>query len=94
MKTVEVDHPLVRHKLGKLRDIGTDPVHFRQLAGEIAALLAYEATRALILQAIEIIFELNGWSEKYADQYDYIGFEDIQLVMQQESKSGIMPPSN
>ena len=50
--------------------------------------------RALILQAIEIIFELNGWSEKYADQYDYIGFEDIQLGMQQESKSGIMPPSN
>ena len=31
MKTVEVDHPLVRHKLGKLRDIATDPVHFRQL---------------------------------------------------------------
>ena len=45
MKTVEVDHPLIRHKLGKLRDIGTDPVHFRQLAGEVAAMLAYEATR-------------------------------------------------
>ena len=45
MKTVEVSHPLVRHKLGKLRDIGTDPVLFRQLAGEIAAMLAYEATR-------------------------------------------------
>ena len=28
MKTVEVSHPLVRHKLGKLRDIGTDPVLF------------------------------------------------------------------
>lgn len=47
MKTVEVDHPLVRHKLGKLRDIGTDPVHFRQLASEIAAMLAYEATREM-----------------------------------------------
>ena len=34
-------------KLGKLRDIGTDPVHFRQLAGEIAAMLAYEATREM-----------------------------------------------
>ena len=45
MKTVEVSQPLVRHKLGKLRDIGTDPVLFRQLAGEIAAMLAYEATR-------------------------------------------------
>ena len=47
MKTLEVSHPLVRHKLGKLRDVGTDPVLFRQLAGEIAALLAYEATRDL-----------------------------------------------
>ncbi len=47
MKTVEVRHPLVQHKLGKLRDIGTDPVLFRQLAGEVAALLAFEATRDL-----------------------------------------------
>ena len=45
MKTIEVRHPLIQHKLGKLRDIGTDPVLFRQLAGEIAAMLAYEATR-------------------------------------------------
>jgi len=47
MKTITVDHPLVKHKLGKLRDIATDPVHFRQLAGEIAGLLAFEATRDL-----------------------------------------------
>ena len=47
MKIVEIRHPLVQHKLGKLRDIGTDPVLFRQLAGEVAALLAYEATRDL-----------------------------------------------
>ena len=45
MKTVEVRHPLLQHKLGKLRDIATDPVLFRQLAGEIAAMLAFEATR-------------------------------------------------
>lgn len=47
MKIIEVSHPLVRHKLGKLRDIATDSTHFRQLAGEIAALLAFEATRDL-----------------------------------------------
>lgn len=46
--------------------------------------------RALILQAVELIFELNGWAEKYADQYDYIGFEDITLQMQAENKSGFM----
>ena len=54
MKTVEVSHPLVRHKLGKLRDVGTDPVLFRQLAGEIAALLAYEATRDLPTEPHEV----------------------------------------
>lgn len=47
--------------------------------------------RALILQAVELIFELNGWTEKYAEQYDFIGFEDITLVMQQENKAGVMP---
>ena len=34
MKVVEIHHPLVRHKLGKLRDIATDPVHFRQVIWE------------------------------------------------------------
>ena len=49
MKTVEVRHPLVRHKLGLLRDIATGPALFRQVVGEIATLLAYEATADLPL---------------------------------------------
>lgn len=49
MKTVEIRHPLVRHKLGILRDAGTGPALFRQVAGEIATLLAYEATADLPL---------------------------------------------
>lgn len=47
MKIFQSRHPLVRHKLGLLRDVATEPVQFRQLAGEIAALLAYEATADL-----------------------------------------------
>ena len=35
MKIVELDHPLVQHKLGHLRDAALDPVRFRQFAGEI-----------------------------------------------------------
>ncbi|MEO5629368.1 MAG: uracil phosphoribosyltransferase [Thermomonas sp.] len=54
MKTMEVRHPLVQHKLGKLRDIATDCVQFRQLSGEIAALLAYEATRDLPTQQVTV----------------------------------------
>jgi uracil phosphoribosyltransferase len=49
-----VDHPLVRHKLGLLRDVDTNTRDFRQLAGEIAAFLCYEATRELELEIIEV----------------------------------------
>ena len=42
-------HPLVAHKLSKLRDKHTDPKKFRELVREISALLAYEATADLII---------------------------------------------
>ena len=41
------NHPLVAHKLTRLRDKNTDPKKFRELVREIAALLAYEATADL-----------------------------------------------
>lgn len=40
-------HPLVAHKLGRLRDRSTEPRKFRELVREISALLAYEATADL-----------------------------------------------
>jgi uracil phosphoribosyltransferase len=47
-------HPLVMHKLTKLRDRKTEPKKFRELIREIAALLAYEATNDLLVAPIEI----------------------------------------
>ena len=44
---VLVEHPLVQHKLTLLRDRDTTTKDFRQLVGEIAAFLCYEATRGL-----------------------------------------------
>ena len=41
-------HPLVAHKLSRLRDRSTEPKKFRELVREIAALLAYEATADLL----------------------------------------------
>jgi uracil phosphoribosyltransferase len=41
-------HPLVAHKLTRLRDKQTEPKKFRELVREIAALLAYEATADLV----------------------------------------------
>ena len=40
---IEVDHPLVRHKLGLLRDVTTPTQQFRQLVNELTLLLTYEA---------------------------------------------------
>ena len=42
------NHPLVAHKLTRLRDKNTDPRKFRELVREIAALLTYEATADLL----------------------------------------------
>lgn len=48
------NHPLVAHKLSRLRDKNTNPKKFRELVREIAALLAYEATADLATVAREL----------------------------------------
>ena len=49
MSTVHAStHPLVAHKLSRLRDKKTEPKKFRELVREIASLLAYEATADLM----------------------------------------------
>ena len=61
---VEVDHPLVRHKVTLLRDVTTNTRDFRQLSSEIAGMLAYEATRDLELERVEVTTPLEtapGW---------------------------------
>lgn len=47
-------HPLVAHKLAKLRSVSTKPKKFRELVREIGALLTYEATRDLPSQNITV----------------------------------------
>ncbi|HET9949808.1 MAG TPA: uracil phosphoribosyltransferase [Longimicrobiales bacterium] len=49
-----IDHPLIRHKLAILRDAGTSKKLFRELADEIAMLMAYEVTRDLEVEEVEI----------------------------------------
>ena len=45
MSNVHVsEHPLVAHKLTKIRDKDTEPKKFRELVREVSALLFYEAT--------------------------------------------------
>lgn len=54
MRTHVVDHPLVAHKLTALRDVRTDSPTFRRLADELVTLLAYEATRGIRVEAVQV----------------------------------------
>ena len=54
MSVHEVTHPLVRHKLGLLRDVTTDTEMFRRLVNELTLLLTYEATKDMALEEIEV----------------------------------------
>ena len=49
-----LDHPLIQHKLAILRNKDTGVKEFRELVGEIAGLMCYEATRNLPTEEIEI----------------------------------------
>ena len=52
-----VNHPLVQHKLGLLREAGVSTNKFRTLTQELARLLAYEATRDFEVETVTI----DGW---------------------------------
>ena len=58
MKTVEVRHPLVQHKIGLLRNAGLNTKDFRELVTELGTLLAYEATADLELTSET----MAGWA--------------------------------
>ncbi|MDD7267758.1 MAG: uracil phosphoribosyltransferase [Lachnospiraceae bacterium] len=55
MSQVKVmDHPLIQHKIGIIRKTETCTKDFREMIGEIAMLMCYEATRDLSLTDVEI----------------------------------------
>ncbi len=49
-----LDHPLIQHKLSIMRNKHTGTNQFRELVGEIAALMCYEATRNLPTKEVEV----------------------------------------
>jgi uracil phosphoribosyltransferase len=53
-------HPLIQHKLARLRSIETKPPEFRELVAAISRLLLFEATNDLPLQALTIQTPLVG----------------------------------
>jgi len=58
MPVHEIRHPLIRHKLGLMRRADLSTKNFREMAQEVGALLTYEATKDLPLEASRI----TGWA--------------------------------
>lgn len=54
----EIRHPLIRHKLGIMRQADTSTKGFRELAQEVGALLTYEATKDFTLET----YTVKGWA--------------------------------
>lgn len=74
MAVHEITHPLVRHKLGLLREKDVSTKDFRELASEVGMLLAYEATRNLPTEKVAI----ETWSGPV--QVDRIKGKKITIV--------------
>ena len=63
-KVIEMDHPLVQHKIGWIRRKETGTKDFRDTISEIAMLMTYEATRNLQLADVEIETPICGTTAK------------------------------
>ena len=53
-KTVVMDHPLIAHKISYIRQENIGTKEFREVIGEIAQLMCYEATRDLKTEEVKI----------------------------------------
>lgn len=59
MKVTEVNHPLIKHKLGLMREANISTRDFRDLASEVGSLLTYEASQSFEIED-KIINSWNG----------------------------------
>lgn len=71
MKTIVLDHPLLIHKLSILRDKNTGTKEFREIAGEIATIMCYEATKDAILKEVDVETPITKTTVKRLDENQY-----------------------
>lgn len=64
MPLTVLTHPLIQHKLTILRDIQTGVKIFREVVGEVAMLMCYEAMRELPLEDVEVVTPVAVASSK------------------------------
>ena len=71
----ETGHPLIQHKVGRLRSSETAPLEFRRLVRELSLLLCYEATRDLQLVDVDLITPMGD--TKGSELHQRIGLVPI-----------------
>jgi uracil phosphoribosyltransferase len=85
VKNVKViDHPIIQHKLGIIRDKNTTPHGFRQIFSELSQVLAYECTHDLKMAAVETETPLQKTKVKR------IG-EDVTIACILRAAEGMLP---
>ena len=80
-----VDHPLIKHKLGLMREDDVSTKDFRDLASELATLLTYEATKDLETE----IKTIKGWAGSV--EVEKIKGKKITVVPILRAGLGMMP---
>lgn len=71
MATIELNHPLIEHKLAILRDKNTGTKEFRELIKEISTILCYEAMKDAKLETVEIKTPITKMKAKKLNEDNY-----------------------
>ena len=71
MSVVELNHPLVLHKLSILRDKNTSTKEFREIISELSTLLCYEALKDAKLEDVKVETPMCVMDGKRLNDDDY-----------------------
>ena len=85
MPVHEIRHPMVRHKIGLLREADISTKKFRELTEELARLLTYEASRDFELETVSI----KGWAGPVA--IEQIKGKKVSVVPILRAGLGMLP---
>ena len=92
MNEIVLNHPLITHKLGILRDINTGTKEFRELVTEISTLLCYEATKDAKLEEVEIETPLEKMQTGQLNEDNYAVVPILRAGMRMvEGISNVIP---
>ena len=72
MNIIELNHPLITHKLSILRNKNTGTKKFRELVSEISMFLGYEALSDAKLESVEIETPITKMKAKCLDENKYV----------------------